>query len=155
MKRFAVTGLVWFAAVAAAQAQTVGPPQAGQPMVNIAPTPCTVSSKIGEQYLESPLAGFDPTAPGPLPVLPANSGAVMVVCSRDSIVPQVTDFRVLTEMHLPLAIKSGAKTLFIGLKEGRLQFAVPDGDATPAEMGALSARRDEMQAAMAAKVARK
>jgi hypothetical protein len=143
LKRFAVVGLVGFVA-AGAHAQVVGPPAPAAPA-------CAVSSKVGDQYIETPLAGLDPASPAPLPVLQANAGAVMVICGRPTIVPEIADYRVLTEMHLPLAIRSGGKTLFLGVKGGQIQFAIPDGDATPEEMSALRARRDQMQDAMAAK----
>jgi hypothetical protein len=169
VKRFVVVGLAWLAA-SAAQAQTTGPapapapapsrpvqgpalPGAGPPAEAIAP--CVVSTKVGDQYLDSPLVGFDPAAPGPLPVLQANSGAVMVACARSSLIPRVSDYRVLTEMHLPFAIKTGDKTLLIGVKGGQVQFAFPNGDATPEEMTTLRAVRDQMQSAMTAKTAAK
>ena len=105
---------------------------------------------MSKSGLETPLADFNPAATSvPLPVPQATADITMVVCNRATIVPQVTDYRVLTDMHLPLAIKSGGKTLFLGAKQGQIQFGVPDGDATPAEIEALRARRDEMQTAMA------
>ena len=170
MKRFVVLALAWFAASGAqaqgAGAQINGPiaspsrpvqgpalPGSSTPANAIAP--CVITTKIGDQYFESPLAGFDPTNPAPLPALGANSGAVMVACARSTLVPEISDYRVLTEMRLPFAIKAGAKTLFIGVKGGQVQFALPDGDATPEEMTAIRARRDQMQAALQAKTASK
>jgi hypothetical protein len=164
LKRFVVLGLTWFVA-SAAHAQTPAPapapsrPVQGPLLPGATPAnaiaPCVVSTKIGDQYFESPLVGLDPAAPGPLPVMQANTGAVMVACARSTLVPEVSDYRVLTEMHLPFAIKAGAKTLFVGVKGGQIQFALPDGDASPEEMAALHTRRDQMQAAMQAKTAAK
>jgi hypothetical protein len=154
VKRFAVIGLVCFTGAAAhaqpAPAQAQGPALSG-PAAATAGS-CQLVSKAGDQYVESPLVGFEPqTTSKPLPVVQANSGAQMVLCNRSTIVPELTDYRVLTEMRLPLAIKSGAKTLFLGVKDGQVQFALPDGDATPDEMKALSARQTEMRTAMAGK----
>jgi hypothetical protein len=145
--------------VSAARAGVAGPAQGpALPGPSAAPAPegCQLVSKAGEQYVESPLVGFEPGITSkPLPVVQANSGAAMVLCNRSTIVPELTDYRVLTEMRLPLAIKSGAKTLFLVVKDGQLQFALPDGDATPDEMKALSARQTEMRTAMAGKTAAK
>ena len=173
MKRIVVIGLVCFAGaaahaqpaargtqaptgpnVSAARAGVAGPVQG--PTVStpaaVAEGSCQLVSKAGDQYVESPLNGFEPKdVSKALPGVQANSGAAMVLCNRASLVPELTDSRVLTEMHLPLAIKSGGKTLFLVVQNGQLQFALPDGDATPDEMKALSARQTEMRTAMAAK----
>jgi len=177
VKRIVVIGLVCFAGaaahaqpaakgtpttgpnVSAARAGVAGPaqgPSLSGPAAAPAAEGCQLVSKAGDQYVESPLVGFEPRVTSkPLPVVQANSGAQMVLCNRSTIVPELTDYRVLTEMRLPLAIKSGAKTLFLVVKDGQLQFALPDGDATPDEMKALSARQTEMRTAMAAKTAAK
>jgi hypothetical protein len=155
VKRVAVIGLIGFLGAAAhAQTSSVQGPASPSPAAPAAA--CQIVSKLGEQYVEAPLAGFDPSlASQPLPSVQASSGAQMVLCNRPTIVPQVSDYRVLTEMHLPLAIRSGAKTLFVGVKDGRVQLALPEGDATAEEMTALRARQDEMQTAMTAKTAKK
>jgi hypothetical protein len=73
----------------------------------------------------------------------------MVVCNRATIIPEVTDYRVLTELRLPLSIRSGPKTLFLGAAGGKLQVGLPEGQATPEDTKAVQDRLDEMQSAMA------
>jgi hypothetical protein len=112
-------------------------------------------SQVGAQYAETPLAGFDPAVTtAPLPAVTA-PGAVMVVFLRTTIVPEVTDYRVLTELRLPLSIKAGQKTLFLGASGGRLQVGTPGGEISPEDAAAVHARLDQMDAAMQAKPAKK
>ena len=174
MKPIAVIGLVCFLGAAAhaqpaskAAPAPIGPgisaaragvgPVQGPGLSSASPaTSCQLVSKAGDQYADSPLVDFDPgNASKPLPAIQANSGAAMVLCERSTIVPELSDARVLTEMHLPFAIKSGTKTVFVVLQKGQVSFALPDGDATPEEMTALRARETEMRTAMAAKPAAK
>jgi hypothetical protein len=73
----------------------------------------------------------------------------MIMCVRGTIVPEVTDYRVITELRLPLSISTGQRTLLLGASKGKLQVGLPDGGATPEETKALQDRLDEMNAAMA------
>jgi hypothetical protein len=148
---FAAVGLVCMSA-AAAHAQ--GPaPAAGPPAPAGPATPdrsCVLVTQTLGQYSEIPLAGFDPAVTSqPLPAVTA-PGAVMIACIRTTIVPEVNDYRVLTELRLPLSIRAGQKTLLLGASAGKLQIGLPDGPATPEETKALQNRLDEMNAAMAA-----
>lgn len=153
MKRIAVIGLICFAG-SAARAQTAAPVQ-GPASTAPAPAPapatgCQLMTKSGDQFVGTPLPGFDPSVKSVrLPAPQAGSNAAMVLCNRTTIIPQVTDYRILTEMHLPLAISAGGKTVFLGASKGRLQMGVPDGALTADETEALRNRIDEMQTAMA------
>jgi hypothetical protein len=145
----AIASLLCMTAVAA-QAQVVGPPPAAAP----APAPCALVVESGAQYAETPLFGFDPAVSStPLPVPPAQPKPVLVRCTRSTIIPEVSDYRVLAEMHLPLAIAAGGRTLFLGSAEGRFQVGVQDGAVTPEEKTALQDRMDQMQTAMDARSA--
>lgn len=127
---------------------SAAPGIAGAPAAAAAPAPaCSLTTTISGRYVDTPLAGFDPAAPGPLPTPPIN--AALVVCNRASIVPQLTDYRVLTEMHLPLAIKDGKRTLLLGSANGKLQIGIQEGEVAPAEVEALRTRIDQMTDAMA------
>ena len=165
MKRalFAIAGLVCMTGSAAhAQSQNVQPSGPPAPVAPVAPAApgapvraCALVTQAGDKYAETPLAGFDPAATGqPLPAVTA-AGAVMVVCTRTTIVPEVTDYRVLTELRLPLSITAGGKTLFLGASGGRLQAGAPGGQLSPEDSAAVSARLDQMEAAMAAASAKK
>ena len=153
MKRVAIVGLVWFvASIAHAQAPaTVGPPAsaAAAAAPAAAESSCVLMVKVGDQYLANPLTGFNlANTAKPLPVPQADANATLVMCNRATIVPEVTDYRVPFEMHLPLAIKAGDKSLFLGINKGKLQVGVPEGQSSPDEVKGLSARIDEMQLAM-------
>ncbi|MGZ3276716.1 MAG: hypothetical protein ACXU82_01430 [Caulobacteraceae bacterium] len=169
----AVAGLIC-AATATAHAQVVGPaPARGTPAAGAsapatsAPSPaaaavpaaparsCLLVTQIAGQYAEAPLAGFDPAVTtAPLPAVSA-AGAVMVVCNRATIIPEVTDYRVLTELRLPLSIRAGSKTLFLGASGGKLQVGMPEGQATAEDTKAVQDRMDQMETAMQAQPAKK
>jgi hypothetical protein len=149
MKRVVVT-VVGLACMAAggAHAQGAGPPA---PAAGAAAPerPCFLVTQALGQYTEIPLTGFDPAVTSqPLPAVTAPN-AVMIMCVRTTIVPEVTDYRVLTELRLPLSINTGQRTLLLGASKGKLQIGLPDGAATPEETKALQDRLDEMNAAMA------
>ncbi len=155
MKRVVVpvVGLVWMAAGAAYAQGTPAP----APAAPAAPQrPCFVVTQALGQYTEIPLtADFDPAVTSkPLPAVTA-PGAVMIMCVRPTIVPEITDYRVLTELRLPLSINTGQRTLLLGASAGKLQIGLPDGAATPEETKALQNRLDEMNAAMAAAAPKK
>ncbi len=153
---FAVAGLVCMTA-GAVHAQVSSAPARGAPVAG-PPAPagpaapdrsCVVVTQALGQYTEIPLAGFDPAVTAqPLPAVTA-PGAVMIACLRTTIIPEVTDYRVLTELRLPLTIRAGQKTLLLGASAGKLQIGLPDGPATPEDTKALKDRLDEMEAAMA------
>jgi len=84
----------------------------------------------------------------PLPAVTV-ANPVMVLCNRTTIIPEVTDYRVLTELRLPLSIRAGQRTLFLGAAGGKLQVGLPDGQVTPEETKTLEDRLAEMQTAMA------
>jgi len=142
----ALAGLICIGACAA-HAQAPAPAAPAPPAPD---APCALMSKIGDQYLTTPLAGFNPAITSvPLPTPPANAASTIVMCNRATIVPEITDYRVPLEMHLPLAIKAGDKSLFLGINKGKLQLGVPDGQSSAEEMQSLRARVDEMDLAMA------
>jgi hypothetical protein len=166
MKRVALVtfGLVCMTA-AGAQAQSpkpVGPPAAKPaPAAQPAPAPaapvrsCSVVNQANGAYAETPLPGFDPAlTSAPLPAV-TMANAMMVVCNRATIVPEVTDYRVLTELRLPLAIRAGSKTVLLGASGGKLQVGLPDGPVSPEDTKALEDRLAEMQTAMARPAAKK
>jgi hypothetical protein len=146
---FAVAGMVCLAAVAA-HAQGAGPPAPAVPAAPATPErPCFLVTQALGQYTETPLTGFDPAVTSqPLPAVTAPN-AVMIMCVRTTIVPEVTDYRVITELRLPLSINTGQRALLLGASKGKLQIGLPDGAATPEETKALQDRLDEMNAAMA------
>lgn len=155
--KFVVFAAVGLSCMTASVAQAQSP--AAPPPAPAAPAPpqrsCMLVTQINGKYLDIPLAGFDPAVTSaPLPPVTA-TGAIMVVCNRATVIPEVTDYRVLTELRLPLSIRAGQKTVFLGASDGKLQAGMPQGEATPEDTAALSARLDQMEAAMQAKPAKK
>ena len=151
----AIAGLLCLTA-AAAHAQ-VSPPAAAAAPVASAPAArsCSVITQANGAYAETPIAGFDPAVTSsPLPAVTI-ANALMVLCNRTTIIPEVTDYRVLTELRLPLSIRAGQRTLFLGASGGKLQVGLPDGQVTPEETKSLEDRLDEMQTAMAKPAANK
>ena len=157
MKSVVLTA-VGLATMAAGVAHAQGSPAAGPATPGAPAIPersCLLVTQALGQYTEIPLAGFDPAVTSqPLPPVTA-PGAVMIVCMRATIVPEITDYRVLTELRLPLSINTGQRTLLLGASAGKLQIGLPDGAATPEETKALQNRLDEMNAAMAAAAPKK
>jgi hypothetical protein len=139
------------AAAARAQVPAPAPAPATPPPAAAAPSvrSCSVITQADGAYAETPIAGFDPAiTSAPLPALTV-ANPLMVLCNRTTIIPEVTDYRVLTELRLPLSIRAGARTLFLGASGGKLQVGLPDGQVTPEETKTLEDRLDEMQTAMA------
>jgi len=152
----AIAGLLCLTA-ATASAQGVTTPAA--PTAAAAPAApvrsCSVITQANGAYAETPIAGFDPAVTtAPLPAVTV-ANPLMVLCNRATIIPEVTDYRVLTELRLPLSIKAGQRTLFLGAAAGKLQVGLPDGQVTPEETKTLEDRLGEMQTAMAKPVANK
>lgn len=98
------------------------------------------------------LPNFDPSVLS-VPLVSPNPAhnASAVICHRSTIVPLPDDYRVLVEMHLPLALQAGHSTLWLMLVSGQLEVQFKEGQATPDEMRALQARLDQMQTAILSK----
>jgi hypothetical protein len=140
---------------AAAQAQGQAAPAQAPAAADALVRSCAVVNQANGAYAETPLPGFDPaitSAPLPAVTMP---NAIMVICNRATIIPEVTDYRVLTELRLPLAIRTGSKTVLLGASGGKLQVGLPDGQVSPEDAKALEDRLAEMQTAMAKPAARK
>lgn len=102
------------------------------------------SYMVGEAWKQSPLPEFDPAnLSRQLPRPAANLDARIVLCLRDHVVPASYDYRVTTEMGLPLFIRAGDRIIEIASDGHRLVFVLTQG--TP-----LSSRENEaVQARMA------
>ncbi len=106
-------------------------------------------TKIGDQYLTTPLTGFNPAMTAiPLPPPPANANANPGhVQPRDHRAGDHR-LRVPLEMHLPLALRRATRACSWVSARASCSWVVPDGQSTPDEMQALRARVDEMGLAM-------
>lgn len=105
--------------------------------------------KRANQFTLKELPSFDPSILS-IPLTPPSSAenASAVICQRTTIVPRPDDYRVLTEMHLPLALRTDRTTLWLMIESGQLKVRFKDGQATPDEMRAVQERLDEMQSAL-------
>ena len=112
---------------------------------------CALLSKSGDRFARVPLPGFDPSSPAPLSVETPEGGTALILCRRGTIFPEPTDYRVPSELHLPLAITDERRVLYLEIVDGRLQASLRRGRASPDEDAEVMARVDEMQAAMQAK----
>ena len=144
--RLARLGWAGLAAVAllgsaCAQAQTASP----------AEPPCALMVKGIDGYVFVRMRNFDPSNKA-VPLYPANPADSIdaVICERKSLVPEPTDYRVISEMRMPLAIRSGGVTVWLGAENGRLSVQVPAGAVNAADQQAIKARVDELQKAMEA-----
>jgi len=103
-------------------------------------------AKLGDQFVRSPLLSFDPSDTAKSLSLPQVDGTPSaVICNRSSIIPQPTDYRVLTELKLPLFIKVDQRAITLVIVNGQLQTMIAAGTLLPGEAEALQARLNEMQ----------
>ncbi len=124
----------------------------GQPVIAAAQdrdATCALLSRTGERYARVPLPGFDPaSSPAPLSIPTPEGATALVLCRRASVLPEMTDYRVPAELHLPLAITDERRVLYLEIVGGRLQATFRRGQASPDEEAEVKARVGEMQAAM-------
>ncbi len=117
---------------------------------------CSLLSRTGDHYERAPLAGFDPADPAaPFAVKVPPGATALVLCRRGSVLPQITDYRVPAELHLPLDITDERRVVQIDIIDGRLQATFRRGQASPEEQAAVTARVEEMQAALQQRAAAK
>ena len=109
---------------------------------------CALLSRTGGSYARAPLPGFDPSSPAPLSVKTPEGGTALILCRRGTVFPQLTDYRVPAELHLPLALTDERRVLQIEIVDGKLQATLRRGQLVPEQEAALKARVEEMQAAM-------
>lgn len=102
-------------------------------------------------YVFVRMRSFDPSNKA-VPLYPADPAEKIeaVMCERKTLVPEPTDYRVISEMRLPLAIRSGTVTVWLGAENGRLSVQIPAGAVSAADQQAIKARVDELQTAMQA-----
>ncbi len=109
---------------------------------------CALLSKTGSQYARIPLPGFDPGSPAPLSIAKPDGGSALILCRRATVLPELSDYRVPAELHLPLALTDERRVLYLEIVDGRLKASLRRGQASPEQEAELKARVDEMQTAM-------
>jgi hypothetical protein len=132
----------WFAGVLAVAVGLLGGRSSAQAHTAGA---CRLLVKDGDSFAWQELPGLDP-ANRSLPLSPpsADAHAQAVVCTRDSVVPEPTDYRVLLDMKLPLSLHvSGREPLWLELRNGQLIVRAPN--LSPEEAQATQDRVNEMQ----------
>ena len=110
---------------------------------------CELMVKRAGAFAFVELPNFDPSVLS-VPLVSPNptENASAVICHRSTIVPLPDDYRVLVEMHLPLALQAGQTTIWLMMVSGQLEVQFKEGQATPDEMQILQARLDQMQTAI-------
>lgn len=106
-----------------------------------------------------PLDDFDPSDPlTPLspPASTPDARVSAVLCVRDSILPAAFDYRILSDMRLPLFIQDGSRTVAIEASDSSLSMGLASGPLlSPSEVTTMRARLDAMnipfRAALAAR----
>jgi hypothetical protein len=151
MKRnLIVACLAWAALAPAALAQD--PPAA--PI--IAPPPgqqelCGVFVRQPASVSYIPVEGFSIlTAQTPLARPSGQPYVDAVICDRPSIYLGANDYRVLTDLSVPLFLRSGPRLATLEVHEGALRLRFIRGQPTAEEAQALSAALDQAQTAAAA-----
>ena len=109
---------------------------------------CALLSRTGDHYARVPLPGFDPSSPGPLQAPRPEGSTALVLCRRGTVFPELTDYRVPAELHLPLALTDERRVLQLDIVGGKLQASLRRGQLAAEQEAALKARVDQMQAAM-------
>jgi hypothetical protein len=127
-------------AAAAAEPPPLAPP--GAPYENCGLLVEPVGSSV------RPLDDFDPSDPlTPLspPASTPDARISAVLCVRDSILPAAFDYRILSDMRLPLFIQDGARTVAIEAKDSSLSMGLAAGPLlSPSEVATMRARLDAM-----------
>jgi hypothetical protein len=102
-----------------------------------------VQDDDGIQAREAP--GFRVRGADPL-VRPEGVGNVVaLMCDREALVPDVGDFRVVTELSLPFNIRSGGRIIVLEISNGQLRVRFLRGELTEEERTALQAAMNEAQ----------
>ena len=143
LARLGWAGLASVALLGSARAQAQTAPPAGPS--------CTLMVKGIDGYVFVRMRSFDPSNKA-VPLHPADPAdrVEAVMCERKTLIPEPTDYRVISEMHVPLAIRSDAVTVWLGAENGRLVVQVPAGAVNDADQRAIKARVDELQKTMEA-----
>jgi hypothetical protein len=68
-----------------------------------------------------------------------------IICDRESIFIGPQDYRVLTDLAVPLYIRNGARLAVLEVAEGQLRTRFLRGQPTPQESQALAAALDRAQ----------
>jgi hypothetical protein len=104
---------------------------------------------MGEQFQSTPMPGFDPALPAPL-VLPKVEGQpAMVICTAETFLPEPKDYRILSELKMPVGYTDGRTVVYLAIDNGQLEVLFPAEGAPPAlDQAKFQALLDRMQAAM-------
>lgn len=151
MKRNLIAASVAWALLAPA-AFAQDPP----PALIIAPPPgqqelCGVFVRQPASVAYIPVEGFSIlTAPTPFTRPSGQPYVDAVICDRPSIYLGANDYRVLTDLAVPLFLRSGPRLATLEVHEGALRLRFIRGEPTSEEAQALGAALDQAQTAAAA-----
>lgn len=143
--------------VASAQEQTATPPPAQQ-QANIVQEQmarigefCGVFKNTDSEHTSYiPIPGFS-ILQGQPPFSAPPGSLDAVVCDRPTLTMGINDHRVLTDMHVPLFIRSGGRIFILEVQDGHFAIRFTQGRPTAQEQQQLAAAIDLAHAEVAAR----
>mgnify|MGYP001164237640 CR=1 FL=1 len=132
------------ASAAAAQEQTPAP-------AGISGELCGVLQTSAESSAFVPVAGYSIlAASAPLSAPPGQTDIDAIMCLRNAVFIGPVDHRVLTDLHVPLYIRTVDRRMAVlELADGQLRVRFAAGEPLPAETEAMRAALDRAQQDMA------
>jgi len=130
---------------------------AAQEQAPVAPTSitgelCGVLQTGGETSAFVPVAGYSILAgAAPLVAPPGQTDIDAIMCLRPSVFIGPVDHRVITDLHVPLYIRTTDRRMAVlEMSQGQLRVRFAAGQPLPAEAEAMRAALDRAQADIAA-----
>lgn len=93
-----------------------------------------------------PVLGYSVmNAPSPLTRPPGQDQVDALICDRLSLVISPQDYRVLTDLRVPLYIRAGIRLIVLEVAEGQLRVRFLRGEPTDEERAQLAVALDQSQ----------
>jgi hypothetical protein len=107
---------------------------------------CSVMVKAGDTMKVEPVSGYTITnATTPLRLPDSYPDAVAIVCERSTLTIGDNDYRVLTDLEVPLFVKSSGRTVVFEMVSGQFLLQVADGELTQEEIAGLQVALNRAQ----------
>ena len=99
---------------------------------------CGVFYVEPERGIYVPIQGYSIMAATPPLTAPPNQPRIdAIVCERPGLSISPNDYRVLTDLHVPLFIRAGERTVAMELDQGGVRLRFTNGAPLPEEMQGL------------------
>lgn len=143
MARSLVLALACAGFAAAASAQTPAAPEPAPAAQEL----CGVLEARGETLSFTPIEGFSLLTATP-PLTPPAGEADALVCIRAGVVLGPNDHRVISDLHMPLFIRTADRLAVLEMTDAGLRLRFLQGEPTQEEAQALSVAIDRAHAEM-------